>query len=159
MSVDWGLFRIDDRLLHGQIMTVWVAELQVNHILIIDDVLSRDVFLQNVYRYSAPPGITIEISPVDKSESFISKYNSFSSVMVIVRSPEIAAKLFKRGFPLQSVNIGTLGSTPERERYYQNIFLSIQELGLLNDLQNNGIRIYFQRVPNEPQKSFESTLI
>ncbi|NPV55631.1 MAG: PTS sugar transporter subunit IIB [Anaerolineae bacterium] len=155
MNDDWALFRIDDRLIHGQIVTVWIAELQIKRILIIDDVLAEDLFLQNVYRYSAPPSITIDICSIKEGPEFYKSDNSTTSTMVIVRSPAAAMQLFEIGFPLKHINIGALGSTPERERYYKNISISTLELETLRKLQEYGIRIYFQRVPSEPPKSLE----
>ena len=44
------LCRIDDRLIHGQVVTAWVKQTEGNRIVIIDEALVKDVFLQKIIR-------------------------------------------------------------------------------------------------------------
>ncbi|MBE6083621.1 MAG: PTS sugar transporter subunit IIB, partial [Tissierellaceae bacterium] len=51
------LTRIDDRLIHGQVMTAWVKQTKATRIIIIDDVVAKDDFMKKVLTMAAPPGI------------------------------------------------------------------------------------------------------
>ena len=50
------LTRIDDRLIHGQVVAFWMKEFPINKILVIDDVLSKDIFMSRIYKAAAPAG-------------------------------------------------------------------------------------------------------
>ena len=56
------LVRIDDRLIHGQVMTAWVKETGANQIIIVDDEVSKDLFMSEVMKASAPVLSLIHIS-------------------------------------------------------------------------------------------------
>ena len=52
------LTRIDDRLIHGQVVTAWIKQYPINKILIIDDELSQNRLMERIYKAAAPsPGI------------------------------------------------------------------------------------------------------
>ena len=53
------LTRIDDRLIHGQVVTAWIKQYPINRILIIDDELSQNRLMQRIYKAAAPMGIEI----------------------------------------------------------------------------------------------------
>jgi mannose/fructose/N-acetylgalactosamine-specific phosphotransferase system component IIB len=61
----FGLVRIDDRLIHGQVVALWVKHLQAKRIVIVDDQVAKDVFLQTVLRGAAPPGISVEVATLE----------------------------------------------------------------------------------------------
>lgn len=49
--------RIDDRLIHGQVVTAWIKSYPINNILIIDDLLAQDQMMQSIYKAAAPVGV------------------------------------------------------------------------------------------------------
>ena len=51
--------RIDDRLIHGQVVTAWIKVYPINKILIIDDELSKNQLMQRIYKAAAPAGVTV----------------------------------------------------------------------------------------------------
>ena len=52
-----NMIRVDDRLIHGQIVAAWVKSLGLERIWIVDDATANDSFLKNVMKMVAPPGI------------------------------------------------------------------------------------------------------
>ena len=50
------VIRIDDRLIHGQVVTAWIKQYPINKILIIDDELSRNKLMERIYKAAAPVG-------------------------------------------------------------------------------------------------------
>ena len=59
------LCRIDDRLIHGQVVTAWVKQTEGNRIVIIDEALVKDVFLQKIIKAAAPSDIRIDIYNIE----------------------------------------------------------------------------------------------
>ena len=53
------LCRIDSRLIHGQVMTKWVNQVQANKIVVISDELAADDFLRSIYLMAAPSGVEV----------------------------------------------------------------------------------------------------
>ena len=59
------LIRVDDRLIHGQVVTSWITQTGSKKIMIIDDELYENEFLKDVFAAAAPRGIPVEVMNVD----------------------------------------------------------------------------------------------
>lgn len=59
MSIE--LTRVDFRLIHGQVITRWLTQCQINEIVTIDNELAKDLFMQEVFKMAAPKGVKITI--------------------------------------------------------------------------------------------------
>ena len=64
---DIRLVRVDFRLMHGQVIANWVNQVDANAILIINEQLANDKFMQNVYKMAAPKGIRVSIMNLEKA--------------------------------------------------------------------------------------------
>ena len=79
--------RIDDRLIHGQVMTQWIQYTEANEVLIIDDGVAKDSFLQMVMKSSVPGKISLKVLSVNKG------INVFLRVIVTEPEEDIAKYL------------------------------------------------------------------
>ncbi len=61
-----NLARIDDRLIHGQVITTWVKNHDIEQILIINDKVAGDSVQQSVITMSAPPELKVQVFGVQK---------------------------------------------------------------------------------------------
>ena len=64
--MDIRLARIDDRLIHGQVATVWSKQTGVERIIVISDVVAQDKLRKFLLKEAAPPGITANVITVQK---------------------------------------------------------------------------------------------
>jgi D-glucosaminate-specific PTS system IIB component len=169
--------RVDDRLIHGQVVVKWLRYLDCKEILIVDDELWRDDFMQNVLCLAAPSGVRVHITPVHQA---IQRLESLSShrcptdanprnlsgeeatlcfpstavnnghrVMVLVRSPQTALALLENGFPLSELNVGGLGAGEGATRLHRSVSANSQQIAALRAMRDQGVRVYFQAVPEE----------
>ena len=61
------LARVDDRLIHTEILTLWVPEVRANRIIIVDDVVAKDKFRSKVIKEMAPQGLIIHVYGIDRA--------------------------------------------------------------------------------------------
>ena len=73
------MIRIDDRLIHGQIVAAWVKSLSINRIWIVDDGVAGDTFITNVMKMVAPPDAELIITGTDGIASRIKEFDTQSS--------------------------------------------------------------------------------
>ncbi|MGC8826396.1 MAG: PTS sugar transporter subunit IIB, partial [Anaerolineae bacterium] len=96
MAEEWGLVRIDDRLIHGQVIAVWCKHKPFKRIAIIDDQLAQDPYMQEVMRLAAPPGLVVEVYSVDAAIQKLSQETqNRSTTMLLMRSPQVARRLYE----------------------------------------------------------------
>ena len=80
--------RVDDRLIHGQVVTQWVKVFKAQKIVVIDNNVAKDKMQKNVLKFAAPPELKVSIFSVDKAVEVWNK-NQFGNLNVC-QSSEIA---------------------------------------------------------------------
>ena len=144
-----SLIRIDDRLIHGQVMAVWVRTLGVTHILVIDDAVAADPFSQQVMRLAVPAAIALTISPVDTAADHLARAAGDSShTLVLLRDVDTATAIHRR-FPFQELNVGGIGMFPGRKLIWRSIAASASEVAQLRALSQAGVYVYLQMIPSD----------
>ena len=150
------LTRIDDRLIHGEVITGWLPSFKVNRIYLVDDVVASDAFAKRVLQASAPKYLHCFVYPVDvAAEKLMAQGNPKERLLVLVKTPLTILQLVRRGVPLQTVNLGGVGPEPGRETFFKNVSLNREEVAACDELLQKGCEIYFQLVPD--QRRYEIT--
>jgi mannose/fructose/N-acetylgalactosamine-specific phosphotransferase system component IIB len=145
-----ALVRVDDRLIHGQIVAVWLKALGADRILVVDDKTAKDEFLREVLELSAPPGVPVEVMTVDEGSTRVREASeSPERVFVLLRSPIAALRLHEAGVPYEVLNVGGLGAGPGRRQLYRNISAGEPELEAMRELERRGVRVEFRIVPDD----------
>jgi PTS system mannose-specific IIB component len=152
---NFGLVRIDDRLIHGQVIAVWCNHQRFDRIIIVDDTVAADSFMQEVLRLAAPPGIDVAaLSVADAAEALSGAGSDPETMMLLFKNPRTVAQLFEAGVRFTALNVGGMGSGPGRRNVFKNISMSDQDLSILKDLQSKGVQITLLTVPGEKSKPF-----
>lgn len=146
------LARVDDRLIHGQVVVKWLRARPCDQILISDDEVSQDQFLQRVLALAAPKGVHVVAKSVDQTVDYLENGAAGQRVMLLLRQPETAARLVDRGLSLPALNVGGQAPAPGSQRIYKSVALSADQMRSLGQLADAGTRVYFQSVP-EPEAS------
>lgn len=145
-----ALVRVDDRLIHGQVVVKWLRYLGADEIWIVDDQLSVDGFLQSILRLAAPPGVHVEVAAAHDASRLLTRASEQGHhTLLLVKSPQTALALFEQGLQFGELNVGGLGAGPNTTRVYKSVSLSPPQLASLRCLQEQGVRVYFQMVPEE----------
>ena len=153
------LTRVDFRLIHGQVITRWLTQCNVNHIVTVDTALSNDVFMQEVFKMAAPKGVKIEIVSVSEAIN-LQKQGHFdnSRVMLLFKSVEEISNAITNGLILEEIQIGGLGGGPGRKAVHNAITLDKKDAELLVEIEKKGISIYFQTTPDYPSENLQKVL-
>lgn len=152
------LARIDDRLIHGQVMTSWVNFTGANKIIVIDDVTAKDSFLCMTIKSLVPSNIRAEVYTREQSvEAFLSQKES-DKIIVLAKTPEPYVYLQEHGVSFAHINIGGMGIKKGRKTIYKNISASDEELAMLKALADNGARVYIQMVAENPKMELDKII-
>mgnify|MGYP006291319197 CR=1 FL=1 len=154
---EWGLVRIDDRLIHGQVIAVWCKHKPFKRIIIIDDQVTADNFMQQVLKMAAPPDLTVDVYSVDRAVEALQR-ETFQpeTTMLLMKRPQAARRLFDRGIEYDKLNVGGMGGGPGRKNVFKNIAMSEEEIADLKYLMDAGVEITLLTVPGEKSKAFSS---
>ena len=157
MSIE--LTRVDFRLIHGQVITRWLTQCQINEIVTIDTALSKDAFMQEVFKMAAPKGVKITIVNVEdavkrQQEGAFDK----NRVMGLFKGVAELNAAVQAGLKLEKVQIGGLGGGPGRKAVNNAITLDRADADTLLELEKMGIEIYFQTTPDYPSETLQKAV-
>ena len=146
------LVRIDDRLIHGQVVIKWLRHLGCKEILVVDDDLSRDSFMQDVLRMATPVDVRVRVAPLqDAARELEALSGGHRGVMVLLKTPQAALALLDHGIPFEELNLGGLAGGLGTTRLYKSVSATPEQLAALMDIRERGVRVYVQLVPEERQ--------
>lgn len=154
---EFSLVRIDDRLIHGQVVAVWVKHIRTERIVIVDDGVAKDPFMQEVLRLAAPPGIKVDVRTIQEAIATLGEGSpQRDRTMLLLKSPQVARQLFDGGVRFSHLNVGGLGAEPGRKLVFKNISMSDEEKAILKSLVKDGVKITLQTVPGEQCVDFSA---
>ncbi len=151
------LFRIDERLIHGQVAIKWSRHTDVDHIVVANDGAASSEIMKKTLLMAAPAGVKTAIRTVKDAVTLLndSRCDKFK-ILVLVNSPEDALKLVESISGIPYINVGNYGRVaPEkpgmkRSRYGSNIYCDESEVAAFKKLLASGLRCIYQTTPENP---------
>ena len=114
------LVRVDDRLIHGQVMTAWMKTLRADEIIVVDDRVAKDDFMLFVLQNAAPKGVKVVALSEDDAVAKLQEGLKVPSY-ILCKSPLSLRKIVDAGIDIKAVNIGGMGKNAERTTLYKNV--------------------------------------
>lgn len=148
--VRFALVRIDDRLLHGQVLLNWVRALRPVCIAIVDDEMAGRPSQRALLDTVVPDGVALWVGTYAQAAPALLQCAERppERTMVLVRDPASALALFRAGVPFGELNLGCLGALPGRTRLAAQFCLATHEVEILNCLHLSGVSICLQATPS-----------
>ena len=142
------LFRIDDRLIHGQVVIGWAKTLKSKCILLCDDEISLSNWEKDLYLTCVSEELKALVMSVEETcEYVINASENIEKTIILVKSPKVVLDLIECGYKPQTINVGGLHFMGERKEYLPYLYLDQTEVNDFTNLQKQNISIYFQDVP------------
>ena len=151
VSMPISLFRIDDRLVHGQVVVGWGQPLKVGFIVLADDDVAAEEWEQELYRMGVPPNVDVYFSTVADAARALERYSSDARPGVLLTGTIDAMLRLVRAAPrgaVRSVNIGGIHHRDDRAQKLRYVFLTAQEEDELRALAESGVTVTAQDVPS-----------
>ena len=154
--------RVDERLIHGQVMASWSKRLQLTRIVVVDDRIAKDDFMKTVLSMSAPAGMQIDILSVKDAATMVKSDTDSANTMLLFKrisaALELARELRGSSYEMAELNLGNLGSVPGRVQVTKNIFLSEEERKQIRELQGLGVNVFLQMLYTDPKVPVDDVL-
>lgn len=148
--MSFGLWRIDDRLIHGQVATRWTKETGISRIIVVNDQVVQDKTRATMLKQAVPPGVTAHVVSIDK---MIRVYNNpeyaGENVMLLFTNPTDALELVRRGVPIKSINIGGMAYKEGRVMLDLSVSVNEQDIAAFKELDSHGIELEVRKVASD----------
>lgn len=146
---DFACVRIDDRLIHGQIIVSWVTALGITEIIVADTDAANDEFQRMLLEMGVPKAMKFELLTLEEAGNLINSNRDFSKTLLIVRDIYSLKTLMDLGVSFSTVNYGNSGRTDSRTRYYKSVWLTEDERKLVESVMDAGVTLEVRVIPSE----------
>jgi PTS system mannose-specific IIB component/fructoselysine and glucoselysine-specific PTS system IIB component len=143
------LYRIDERLIHGQVVMGWGPQLAVKHYVVVDDELALSLWEQDLYRLGLPETVSAEFLNVEDARARLSDFEDDDrKTMVLTRTISAMRGLAESdGLRGRSVNLGGLYHEAGRTERAPYVFLGQSEEKDLLSLAAEGVEVFARDLP------------
>ncbi len=145
------LVRVDNRLLHGQVLEAWVPALRAQALLVADDEASADPFAQAAMGLALGEGLLLEVLTLAEAAARLGPggRGAGPGTLLLLREVESAVALSKAGVALPRLNLGNVHFRPGRRAVAPTVYLDDAELSSLEALGRAGCEIEVRAVPSD----------
>jgi mannose/fructose/N-acetylgalactosamine-specific phosphotransferase system component IIB len=155
--VSFLLYRIDDRLIHGQVVVGWGQPLDARFIVLVDDAVATSDWEQELYRMGVPPQMDVYFVSVADAVTLLPKLQKDERPGILL-TPDVPTmrKLVDAGV-VEAVNVGGIHHRPGREQKLRYVFLTPPEAAEL-EAMSKSVRVFAQDLPGAEEFSIEQIL-
>ena len=142
------LYRIDDRLIHGQVVVGWGQPLDLRFIVLVDDEVAASDWEQELYRMGVPPDMEVYFDTVTGAAENLSRYKDDERRgLLLTGDIDTMTRLVDATGDIRRVNVGGIHHKPGRTQRLRYVFLNPAEESQLRALESRGLEVSAQDVP------------
>ena len=151
--------RVDDRLIHGQIVTAWCITLNVKEIVAIDDTLASNPMMQSIMTMGVPAQYSPKIVTIAQAKELM-RTSIDGTRLVITRFCRNLAELREEIKGAEHVNIGNCSKQPDAKYGVRGIGISQvlsftqADYDALELVAADGGRVICQTLPQDRQRTW-----
>ncbi|BEU86771.1 PTS mannose transporter subunit IIAB [Selenomonas sp. TAMA-11512] len=148
--MDIAFCRIDDRLIHGQVKTVWTKVTNCNRIMCVSDDVAQDTMRKQLLLQVAPPGIKAYVVPVDTAVKAYKdpKYGLFNTFFLFT-NPTDVLRAIEGGIPFKSVNLGGMTYKDGTTLISQAVAVSKKDAESLVKIHEKGVEVEIRMLASD----------
>jgi mannose/fructose/N-acetylgalactosamine-specific phosphotransferase system component IIB len=154
------LFRIDDRLIHAQVVVGWGRKLKPDRIILADDSVAAEDWEAELYSSAAEPDFKATVLTIAEAAEQISG-GVFDSekVFLLVRGPSEALEMVEAGLDVKEINVGGLHFREGREKVTENVWVDAEERAVLRDIVKKGITLEARALPGDERVTINAKIV
>lgn len=149
------LARIDNRLIHGQVVCLWAGSVGANLIVVADDDTASSDVEQSIMRMAASSlGYDSRFFTIKHTIDIIDKASSSQKILLICKTPEQLREIIEGGVVVHKVNIGNLHFQEGKKSIADKVYVDDKDLDDLNFIKEHVDEIFIQDTPDTKKESF-----
>lgn len=158
-----SLVRVDNRLIHGQVVEAWLPHLNVQRVAVADDEAAGSPLMRAAMGLAVPGEVEVTIQKLGEVD-FAALSKDPRRTLLLFRDVSGVVEARKRGLEFRHLNLGNVHFSAGRRKVSPSVFLDSKELGELKELSSAGVLVEASPVPHgqplslgEIQQRFEKS--
>lgn len=143
------LARVDDRLIHGQVVVGWGRPLGAEFMVVVDDGLAASEWEQEIYRSAVPAGIDLEFASLEGGRDALARWNADSRRVFVITGDLATMAALHEAAPglLPRINLGGIHHRAGRREKLRYLYLDDEESAMVRQLREAGAEVFAQDLP------------
>lgn len=144
--------RVDNRLLHGIVVTQYYPSTGAKRIMVIDDEVANNPTRKDMMNLAKPNGTASSIITWEKAKENIlaDKYGD-QTIFLLAKSPKVFRDVMKLGVKINNLIIGCTDLLNEGHKLSDRAYVTDEELEAMREMKEMGCKIVIQHNPQVPQ--------
>ncbi len=150
--MSWVLHRVDDRLIHGQVVIAWGHWLHPARMVVVDDASAGNAWERDLLQSASPETEVRVLTVAEAAAAYAAEAASPGAAFLILRDLATALALVEAGAPVRAFNLGGLHYAPGKTKVNEYLYLDDADRRTARALLARGVRLEAQDVPaSRPQ--------
>ena len=143
-------FRVDNRLVHGQIIEGWLPYLDATRLVVINDTLAVDGLQQQIMQLAIPGRVQTHFVPVAQIKALYDDIESRGdTALYLLATFQDVSRLTREGVAVPVLNVGNIHYGHGKRQLCTHVAVSDNELECLRALREKGVVLDFRCVPTD----------
>ncbi|MDR7245064.1 MULTISPECIES: PTS system mannose/fructose/N-acetylgalactosamine-transporter subunit IIB [Priestia] len=149
------LARIDDRFIHGQVLTRWIKTNAADRIIIVSDEVAADEMRKTLILSVAPSNVKASAVSISKmTKAFHSLRYQDTTAMLLFENPTDIVALVQAGVPIETVNVGGMRFANDRKQITKSVSVTEKDIDAFEKLQELGVKLELRQLPSDSSENF-----
>lgn len=147
--------RIDERLIHGQVATMWTNRLQLTRLMVVDNQVVKSSIQKTALKTACPANVHLSILTSKGAAKRIKSHQyDGQRVLLLVKGPAILKELADLQVTLPAINVGNMSTKPGSKQVAKSVAVTPHDIADFEALAQHGLKLYHQMVPAESAVDF-----
>jgi len=144
------LVRIDDRLIHGQVVENWMKFLKIDHVVVVNDFVASDRMQKSLFSMAVSDHAKISILTITQAkEAILNGQFERDRAMILLVSPQDVLSLIDKGVRIKEVNVGGMHYSSDKKQILKAISVSKEDIQAFRELDRLGVHLEARMVPDD----------
>ncbi|TWM23950.1 PTS system fructose-specific EIIB component [Bacillus paralicheniformis] len=153
------LARIDDRFIHGQVLTRWIKIHAADRIIVVSDEVAQDEMRKTLILSVAPSNVKASAVSISKmAKAFHSPRYEDTTAMLLFENPGDIVSLIEAGVPIETVNVGGMRFENNRRQITKSVSVTEKDIKAFEQLHGFGVKLELRQLPSDSSEDFMQIL-
>ncbi|MBA1162065.1 mannose/fructose/sorbose PTS transporter subunit IIB [Bacillus licheniformis] len=153
------LARIDDRFIHGQVLTRWIKIHAADRIIVVSNEVAQDEMRKTLILSVAPSNVKASAVSISKmAKAFHSPRYEDTTAMLLFENPGDIVSLIEAGVPIETVNVGGMRFENNRRQITKSVSVTEKDIKSFEQLHELGVKLELRQLPSDSSEDFMQML-
>ena len=156
--MDILLIRIDDRLIHGQVVVGWVKALGIHRLVVVNDVIAKNSMQKTLMEMAVPSGLKVSFLTVEEAARTCKPSDPNEKCLLLFSNPQDVLDFGQQGGGLASINVGGMHFCEGKQQVSKTVCVDEKDIQAFRNLKQKGIELEVRAVPGDVREPLEKYL-